>query len=146
MARRKKKKEQDIKATIKVVGLIVASILLAVLIYSESGYIGETLSPILGGLMGFIKYILPIGIFIVAISMACNKKEYAMTKLIQYSACLLCISVMLCVWQINSGNLNIEGDFWDGVKNAYELGEDNKGGGAVGAIVAIALVQWEHLY
>ena len=141
MARRKKKKEQDIKATIKVVGLIVASILLAVLIYSESGYIGETLSPILGGIMGFIKYILPIGIFIVAISMACNKKEYAMTKLIQYSACLLCISVMLCVWQINSGNLNIDGDFWDGVKNAYELGEYNKGGGAVGAIVAIALVK-----
>ena len=141
MARRKKKKEQDIKATIKVVGLIVASILLAVLIYSESGYIGETLSPILGGLMGFIKYILPIGIFIVAISMACNKKEYAMTKLIQYSICLLCISVMLCVGQINAGNLNIDGEFWDGVKNAYELGEDNKGGGAVGAIVAIALVK-----
>ena len=141
MARRKKKKEQEIQSTIWVVGLIVVSILLAVLIYSESGYIGEMLSPVLGGIMGFIKYILPVGIFLVAISIACNKKDYAITKLIQYGTCLLCISVMLCVWQINAGNLNIDGDFWDGVKNAYELGEDNKGGGAVGAIVAIALVK-----
>ena len=31
--------------------------------------------------------------------------------------------------------------FWDGVKNAYTLGEENKGGGAIGAIVAIALVK-----
>ena len=73
MAKRKKKKEQEMKATIWVVCLIVISILLAVLIYSESGYIGKTLSPILGGIMGFIKYILPIGIFVVAISIACNK-------------------------------------------------------------------------
>ena len=141
MAKRKKKKEQEMKATIWVVCLIVISILLAVLIYSESGYIGETLSPILGGLMGFIKYILPIGIFIVAISIACNKKDYVITKLIQYGICLLCISVMLCVFQINAGNLYIDGEFWDGVKNAYELGEENKGGGAIGSIVAIALVK-----
>ena len=139
--RRKKKKEQEMKATIWVVCLIVISILLAVLIYSESGYIGEHLSPVLGGIMGFIKYILPIGIFILAISIACNKKDYAVTKLIQYGTCLLCISVILCVFQINAGNLSIDGEFWDGVKNAYELGENNKGGGAVGAIVAIALVR-----
>ncbi len=141
MAKRKKKKNQELKSTIWVVALIVISILLAVLIYSESGYIGETLSPILGGLMGFIKYILPIGIFIVAISIACNKKDYAITKLIEYGILLLCISVILCVWQINAGNLNIDGEFWDGVKNAYELGEENKGGGAIGSIVAILLVK-----
>ena len=141
MAKRRKKKEQELKSTIWVVALIVISILLAVLIYSESGYIGETLSPVLGGLMGFIKYILPIGIFIVAISIACNKKDYAIAKLIEYGILLLCISVILCVWQINAGNLDINGDFWDGVKNAYTLGEDNKGGGAIGSIVAIALVK-----
>ena len=51
------------------------------------------------------------------------------------------VTVILCVFQINAGNLSIDGEFWDGVKNAYELGENNKGGGAVGAIVAIALVR-----
>ena len=141
MARRKKKKEQDIKATIWVVALIVVSILLAVLIYSESGYLGQTISPILGGLMGFIKYILPVGIFALAISIACNKEDYIVTKIIEYGIFLLCISVILCVWQINAGNLSTDSDFWDGVKNAYTLGEENKGGGAIGAIVAIALVK-----
>ena len=142
MARKsKKQKEQEMKATIMVVCLIVISILLAVLIYSEAGYIGQHLSPILGGLLGFIKYILPVALFVLAISIACNRKDYAITKILQYGTCPLCISVMLCVFQINSGNLNIDGEFWDGVKNAYELGENNKGGGAVGSIVAIALVK-----
>ena len=139
MPKKKKKKAQNINSAVWVVGLIVVSILLAILIYSESGYIGKALSPILGGLMGFIKYILPIGIFAVAISIACNKKDYVVTKLIEYGVLLLCISVILCVWQINAGNLNVTGSFTEGVDSAYTLGERNIGGGAIGAIVAIAL-------
>ena len=139
MAKRKKKQTQDLNATIWVITLIAISLLSAVLIYSESGSIGQTLSPILGGLLGFIKYILPVGIFIMAISIACDKKEYAIKKIIEYGIVLLCISVILCVWQINAGNLNISGEFWDGVKNAYALGEQNKGGGAIGSMVAILL-------
>ena len=137
----KKQKEQEMKATIMVVCLIIISVLLAVLIYTEAGYIGQTLSPVLGGLLGFIKYILPVALFVLAISIACNRKDYAVTKIFQYGICLLCISVMLCVFQINSGNLDISGDFWDGVKNAYELGEHHKGGGAIGSMAAIALVK-----
>ena len=136
----KRKKKQDMKSEIWVVSLIIISILLAVLIYGKSGYIGQTLIPVLGGLMGFIKYILPVGIFIVAISIACNKKDYVFAKLLEYGICLLCISIILCVWQINSGNLDISGEFWDGVKNAYALGEEDVGGGAIGAIFAILLV------
>jgi len=46
MARRKSKKnEADIN--IKVVLLIVISIILAILIYTKSGYIGENLTPVL---------------------------------------------------------------------------------------------------
>ena len=45
---------------IAVVLMIIVSILLGVLIYSKSGAIGRTISPILGGLMGPIKYIIPI--------------------------------------------------------------------------------------
>ncbi len=141
MARRSAKKEQEIKATIWVIALIIISILLAVLIYSESGYIGKTISPILGGLFGFIKYIIPIGIFVVAISIACNKRDYIEAKLIEFAIFLLCVSVVFCVFQINSGNLNYEGEFWDGVKDGYVLGEANKGGGAVGAILGIALAK-----
>ncbi len=52
--RRSKKKNRN-KIDLQVVVLIVASILLAVLIYAKSGYIGETLSPILGRSYGMDK-------------------------------------------------------------------------------------------
>ena len=57
--KRSKKKNKTI-LNIQVVALIVASILLGILIYTKSGYIGENLSPILGGIMGWIKYIIPV--------------------------------------------------------------------------------------
>ena len=80
--RRRKKKTIDIN--VAVVILVIISVLLFVLIYTKSGYIGEHLSPMLGGIMGFIKYIIPIGTFLIAIYMTHNEKEYMYAKLIQY--------------------------------------------------------------
>ena len=47
--RKKHAKNQKNNLDIVVVGTIIVSILLAVLIYTNSGFLGETLSPILGG-------------------------------------------------------------------------------------------------
>ena len=104
MAKRKTKKHaKNSNLDITVVVLIIVSILLAVLIYTKSGYIGEQLSPMLGGLVGFIKYVITIGTFAIAISIACNKKEYMMKKLMQYVAFLLCVCVILCIFQVSTG-------------------------------------------
>ena len=65
--RKKQKKQKQVSLEVEVVGLIVISVLLAVLIYMKSGFIGEHLSPFLGGIMGYIKYFLPVGVFILAI-------------------------------------------------------------------------------
>ena len=79
---RRSKKKNKSKLDLQVVTLIVASILLGVLIYTKSGYIGETLSPILGGIMGWIKYIIPIGTFTIAIFLARDEdKENCIKKI-----------------------------------------------------------------
>ena len=53
MAKRgRKKKKQQVNINVVVAVMIIASILLAVLIYTNSGFIGEHLSPFLGGIMG----------------------------------------------------------------------------------------------
>ncbi len=65
--KRAKKKNNKFDINVAVVILFLVSILLAVLIYTKSGYIGDHLSPILGGIMGLIKYIIPIGTFLIAI-------------------------------------------------------------------------------
>ena len=72
---RRSKKKNKSKLDLEIVTLIIASILLAVLIYTKAGYIGQTLSPILGGIMGWIKYIIPIGTFAIAIALASDKDK-----------------------------------------------------------------------
>ena len=74
----KRRKKVDNEINLKIIGTIVFSILLAVLLFTNSGAVGQKLNEILGGMMGILRYILPIGTFAIAIIMACNeeKKEY----------------------------------------------------------------------
>ena len=95
MAKRGRRKKSRIdNKDISVVILIALSILLGVLIYTKSGYLGEHLSPMLGGIIGFIKYIVPVGTFVVAISIVYDDKKYIYSKLIQYIIFLLCIMII----------------------------------------------------
>ena len=69
----------------KIIGTIVFSVLLAVLLFTNSGALGENLNKILGGMIGMLRYILPVGTFAIAIKIACNdeESEYISHKLIQ---------------------------------------------------------------
>ena len=138
--RRSKKKNRK-TLDLQVVSLIIISILLAILIYTKAGYIGETLSPVLGGIMGWIKYIIPVGTFAIAVFLACDEdKENFMKKILQYTVFLLCITTIITVIQISQGKLSMSEGFEKSVEEAYENGSKNIGGGAVGAICAIALI------
>ena len=148
MAKRKssKKGKKNTKKTasnidLAVVALIVISILLGVLIYAKSGVIGVKLNEILGGMMGIIKYVLPIGIFAMAIKMAINDDEYLSSKLAQCAILLISFAVLMCVYQVNVGNLTIDKNLSEVVKDSYALGTQEKGGGALGAILAVPLVK-----
>ena len=138
---KRSKKKNRTMLDLQVVTLIVVSILLAILIYTKAGYIGETLSPILGGIMGWIKYIIPIGTFAIAIFLACDEdKDNFIKKILQYAVFLLCITTIITVIQISQGKLIITNGFEKAVEQAYENGTRNIGGGAVGAICAIGLI------
>ncbi len=137
---RRAKKSSRFDINVAVVFLFLVSILLAILIYTKSGYIGEHLSPILGGIMGAIKYIIPIGTFLIAIYMTTEDKEYLISKLIQYGIFLVCIATILSVFQFSNGNIGLNSDFSTAVEKGYELGEKNNGGGAIGTAIAFVLI------
>ena len=142
MAKRKYRKKKNSKTTqdFGVAITIIISILISVLIYAESGYIGILLSDFLGGMFGIIKYVLPVGSFAVAIKMACKDDDgYLSSKIFQYTLLLIFISVILSVYEIYNGAINIEQNFSEIVKDAYQLGENNLGGGALGTIAAVPL-------
>lgn len=139
MAKRgRKKKSNKIDANIAVVVLVLLSILLMILIYTKSGSLGAELSPMLGGIMGFIKYIIPIGLLLIAIYMTHNDKEYITHKLIQYGIFLVCIATMLSLFQCN---IDINKEFSDVMQDCYYQGEKDIGGGVIGGAVAFPLIK-----
>ena len=136
---KKKKKVDNTRKNISVVILIILSILAAVLIYGKTGYIGEHLSPVLGGILGWIKFLIPIGIFIIAIATASDKRELMSTKLFELSVFLICISAIFSIYQISENTINLKDGITKNIEIAYELGEKNIGGGVLGTMLAIPL-------
>lgn len=139
--KRKHAKKTASKIDLTVVALMIFSVLLGVLIYGKSGVIGIKLNEILGGMMGIIKYVLPIGIFAMAIKMACDDSDYLSSKIAQCTVLLLSFSVLMCVYQVNIGNLTIEKTLSEVLKDSYALGTKECGGGALGALLAVPLVK-----
>ena len=121
--KRKKTKKKDVGIDLQVVILIVISILLGLIIYVQSGYLGETLSPVIGGLFGWIKYFIPIGAFSVAVSIACEEdKQSIIRKMLQYGVMLICISAIITVI---TSHIDYTKDIEEIVTEAYQLGNNN---------------------
>ncbi len=139
--RYKKRKTQATKIDIVVISLIIVSILLAVLIFTKSGVIGVKLNEILGGMLGVIQYVLPIGIFVIAIKLASEGSEDLMPKLVQYLILLVCLSIAFSVFQFASEELQNNKELSEVIKDAYFLGSQSKGGGAIGALGAVPLTK-----
>ena len=143
MAKRKSngKRKANNKDSLTVVILIIVSILLGFLIYSKSGAIGQGLSEVLGGMMGVSRLLIPIGILGVAIKLACANNEYVTSKLVKFGIVLISISVVMSVFQISAGELNSNKELGEALKDAYYVGSQGNGGGALGALLAIPLAK-----
>ena len=125
-----------------VIGTIIFSFLLAVLLYWNSGTVGQKLNEVFGGLIGVLRYVLPIGSFAIAIKMAVQDEEdYVTKRLVQYSILIICIAIIMSVYQISKGAIQITGDMSQIMKKAYTLGASNQGGGAIGTLAAVFLVK-----
>ena len=127
MGRRKGSKNKSTKKKAKsnvdvaVVTLLVVSVLLFILIYAEKGAIGKVLSPMLGGMIGFIKYLIPIGTFALALTVARDDKNYVFSKVIQYLVVLSCIAAVLSIYQISTKRIDVSQDFSQVLEAAYDL-------------------------
>ncbi len=145
MGRRKKKKTSvnlsSISPEMVIILLILLSILSGVLIYTNAGQIGAYISPLLGGLVGVIKYVIPVGLFVIALSLIREDSNFVTTKVTQFLIFIICITAMMHIFQFSKVNLSSNATFEEIVNEAYTLGTTNQGGGAVGAIIATPLCQ-----
>ena len=140
--RRYKRKTKN-KPNIDIATIMTAiiSVVIAVLVFAKSGYIGENLSNILGGMMGWIKYIFPIGAFIVAIKVAKEGQNNIWVKLLQYALLLICVAVVASAVEFSKESLNSNENLQVTMQSAYELGMSNNGGGALGVLAAVPLIK-----
>ena len=139
--RKSKKKQEQKKLNITVAILIVVSILLAVLIYTKSGYLGQTLSPALGGVLGYIKYLVPIALFAFSLYIAYDKDtKYYLPKIFMFALILVLIDVIFSCFQISKGNIDISKSMDSILKQAYTLGTMDIGGGVLGTAIAAPLI------
>ena len=139
--RKSKKKQMKLNTDIKVILLILLGIVLAILIYGNSGYVGNFLNEILGGIMGIFKYIVPVVPFVSAIYMFSNNKEDLLTKIIPSSIILLCCSATMTLYQILNNALEYNIQFQELLDRAFYLGKLNKGGGIIGLLISYPLVK-----
>lgn len=139
--RKSKKKQMKLNTDIKVILLILLGIVLAILIYGNSGYVGNFLNEILGGIMGIFKYIVPVVPFVSAIYMFSNNKEDLLTKIIPSSIILLCCSATMTLYQILNNALEYNIQFQEILDRAFYLGKLNKGGGVIGLLISYPLVK-----
>ena len=143
MPKKKKSKKKQIKlnSDIKVILLILVGIVLAILIYGNSGYMGNFLNEILGGIMGIFKYIVPIVPFVAAIYMFSKYKNELLAKIIPTSIILLCCSATMTLYQILNNVLEYNIQFQECIDRAFYLGKMNKGGGVIGLLISYPLVK-----
>ncbi len=144
MARKKKKtpvKISSISPEMVIILLMLVSILSGVLIYTNAGQIGAYVGPLLGGLVGIIKYVIPIGLFVTALSLMRENSDFVTTKVTQFLIFIVCVTAIMHIYQFSKINLSANATFEEIVNEAYKLGTTNQGGGAVGAIIATPLCQ-----
>ena len=137
----KRKRKNSSSIDLAVISCFLIGILSLILIYGQTGTLGEIISPVLGGIVGIIKYIIPLGMIGLAISLIKNDKDYLVSKICQYIVFLSCIAVMMSIFQVSKGNLNINLEFKDALERSYELGTKNIGGGTIGTVIAYPLIK-----
>lgn len=145
MAAKKRKYNKRTNKTQNVDWIAIASVVLSIVIgafiYTRSGYVGQGLSDVLGGMMGWLKYIFPLGLLAISIKVAGDKTESLTVKLSQYFLFLICTAVAITVYKFGNGNLNLNDTLQITMQNAYNLGVTNIGGGALGALASVPLIK-----
>ena len=138
---KKKQTQFKMNADLQVVFLILVGIVLAFLVYKNSGYMGNVANDVLGGIFGIIKFVVPIVPFIWAMYIASKYKDFLLSKIIPSSVILLCISSINTLYQMINNVLEYNISFTDVIDRAYHMGTTGKGGGVIGAIIAYPLAK-----
>lgn len=136
----KKNKNKEIERELRFVFGLIIAILFSVIIYGKSGFLHKRFSPILGGILGPIKYFFPIGIFYLTFSNI-KEKEPISPRVKIFMIVIILICSLLTIYNISKYKLNVSLAMDEIIKECFELGKNGHGGGVIGAAVAVPCIK-----
>lgn len=146
MGRRKKRStkkstKNNLEKELKFVFGLILGILFTVIIYGKSGVLNKEFEPILSGILGPIKYILPIGILYFTLSDVVKEEAETNSRLKLFMLVILLLCSLLMIYNISKFKINVNLPFDVLVRECFNLGKRGHGGGAVGALIAVPAIK-----
>lgn len=101
--------------------LILFTLVISIVIYGKGGDLHKILDPIISGIFGPIKYIIPIGSFLLCVSIFKEDKKTHFKSILKYSVLLVLISSLFSMYYIGRGDIPQGENFDSIVDMGYRL-------------------------
>ena len=100
---------------------LMVLILFTLVIYGKGGDLHRILDPVISGIFGPIKYIIPVGSFLLCVSIFKEDKKKHFNSILKYSIIIILIASLFSMYHIGKGDIPTNGKFENILDIGYRL-------------------------
>ena len=109
------------KVDVTLMLLIEFTVIISIVIYGKGGDLHRILDPVISGIFGPIKYIIPVGSFLLCVSIFKEDKKKHFNSILKYSIIIILIASLFSMYHIGKGDIPIAGKFDNILDIGYRL-------------------------
>ena len=109
------------KVDITLMVLILFTLVISIVIYGKGGDLHRILDPVISGIFGPIKYIIPVGSFLLCVSIFKEDKKKHFNSILKYSIIIILIASLFSMYHIGKGDIPTNGRFENILDIGYRL-------------------------
>ena len=109
------------KVDITLMVLILFTLIISIVIYGKGGDLHRILDPVISGIFGPIKYIIPVGSFLLCVSIFKEDKKKHFNSILKYSVIIILIASLFSMYHIGKGDIPTNGKFENILDIGYRL-------------------------
>ena len=109
------------KVDITLMVLILFTLVISIVIYGKGGDLHRILDPVISGIFGPIKYIIPVGSFLLCVSIFKEDKKKHFNSILKYSIIIILIASLFSMYHIGKGDIPANGNFENVLDIGYRL-------------------------
>ena len=101
--------------------LMVLILVISIVIYGKGGDLHRILDPVISGIFGPIKYIIPVGSFLLCVSIFKEDKKKHFNSILKDSVIIILIASLFSMYHIGKGDIPANGKFENVLDIGYRL-------------------------